>query len=458
MSAGPLPILLAAPGLPGEPDLVARLGRPGSPVCVVRRCVDAVDLIGASASGTARAAVISGTLPRLSRETVARLQQAGLAVHGIVTDTEAEPDQLTALGVDVVRVPEGDPEATAGILVRALLGADRSDEHREPAAGPRRAGTASDPSTTRVVPGDGAGVPATRGRLIVVWGPHGAPGRTTTAITLADEAARAGVPALLVDADTYGGAIAARLGMIDDVSGLVVACRQADIAALDSSALAGSARSLSRRFRVITGIARAERWSELRPAALGRLWEACRETPGITVADVGFALDLSEGPSGESRAPRRDSATMSALAAADEVVAVGTADPVGIDRLLLGLADVAEAAPQARVRVVVTRVRASALGRRPEKQVREALERHAGVTDPVLVPDDPEAFDACLREGRTLAECAPRSAARAPLRSLAATLGGTRVPRLEACPTPRPSTPPRPTRASPDSSWIGAAS
>ena len=62
MSAGPLPILLAAPGLPGEPDLVARLGHPGSPVSIVRRCVDAVDLIGASASGTARAAVISGTL------------------------------------------------------------------------------------------------------------------------------------------------------------------------------------------------------------------------------------------------------------------------------------------------------------------------------------------------------------------------------------------------------------
>lgn len=458
MSAEALPILLAAPGLPGEPELVARLGHPGSPVCVVRRCVDAVDLIGASASGTARAAVISGALPRLTRETVARLRQAGLAVHGIATDAEGVPDQLTALGIDVIRVPHGDPEATAGVLVRALRGTDRSDEGRVPAADPRRVGAASGPKANQIIPPDDVAGPGTLGRLVVVWGPHGAPGRTTTAITLADEVARAGVPALLVDADTYGGAISARLGMIDDVSGLVVACRQADIGALDPSALAGCARSLSRRFRVISGIARAERWSELRPAALGRLWEACRETPGITVADVGFAIDLSEGPSGEGRAPRRDGPTMSALAAADEVVAVGTADPVGIDRLLHGLADVAEAAPQARVRVVVTRVRAAALGRRPEKQVRDALQRHAGVTDPVLVPDDPDAFDACLRDGRTLAECAPRSAARASLRGLAATVAGARVPRLEACPTPRPSTPLRPTRASPDSSWIGAAS
>lgn len=452
MSAGPLPILLAAPGLPGEPELVALLGQPRSPIAVVRRCVDAVDLIGACASGAARAAVISADLPRLSRETVSRLRQAGLAVHGIATDAGGEPDQLAALGVDVLRVPHGDAESAAAILAGALLGAGGADERGGPAA-------PADPPAALAQRGPSARTaPAARGRLVVVWGPHGAPGRTTTAIALADEAARAGVAALLVDADTYGGAVAPRLGIVDDVSGLVVSCRQADVGALDPSALAASARSLSDRFRVITGIARAERWSELRPAALGRLWEACRETPGITVADVGFGLDLSEGLSTESRAPRRDGATMSALAAADEVVAVGTADPVGIERLLLGLADLAAAAPHARVRVVVTRVRAASLGRRPESQVRDALERHAGVSDPVLVPDDPAAFDACLREGRTLAECAPRSAARAPLRRLASAVAEARVPRLEACPNPRPSTPLRPTRASRDSSWIGAAS
>jgi Mrp family chromosome partitioning ATPase len=44
--------------------------------------------------------------------------------------------------------------------------------------------------------------------LAAVWGPKGAPGRTTVAVNLAFEAAAAGGEVLLVDADTYGGAVA----------------------------------------------------------------------------------------------------------------------------------------------------------------------------------------------------------------------------------------------------------
>jgi Mrp family chromosome partitioning ATPase len=44
--------------------------------------------------------------------------------------------------------------------------------------------------------------------LAAVWGPKGGPGRTTVAVNLAFEAAAAGGEVLLVDADTYGGAVA----------------------------------------------------------------------------------------------------------------------------------------------------------------------------------------------------------------------------------------------------------
>jgi Mrp family chromosome partitioning ATPase len=44
--------------------------------------------------------------------------------------------------------------------------------------------------------------------LAAVWGPKGAPGRTTVAVNLAFEAVAAGGEVLLVDADTYGGVVA----------------------------------------------------------------------------------------------------------------------------------------------------------------------------------------------------------------------------------------------------------
>ena len=252
-----------------------------------------------------------------------------------------------------------------------------------------------------------------------MWGPTGAPGRTSVAIALADESARAGVPALLVDADTHGGSVAAHLGLLDDVSGIVVACRQADAGTLDATTLAGAARTIDGRLRVLTGITSGRRWAELRPAALSRLWDACRATPGVTIVDAGFGLECDEELLHDTRSPRRHAATLTALVAADAVVAVGSADPVGIDRLLVGLEDLQRVVPDTPVHVVVTRVRRSVLGGDPEGQVREALRRHAGIVDLTCVPDDRASYDACLREGRTLAEAAPRSPARGVLREFA---------------------------------------
>ena len=61
------------------------------------------------------------------------------------------------------------------------------------------------------------------GRVVAVWGPAGAPGRTTVAIGVADEAARLGVSTLLADADPYGGTVAQTLGLLDESAGLALA-------------------------------------------------------------------------------------------------------------------------------------------------------------------------------------------------------------------------------------------
>jgi Mrp family chromosome partitioning ATPase len=79
-----------------------------------------------------------------------------------------------------------------------------------------RAALASDPDPEPELTGDPrqaeqAPVPpdgGTRRVLAAVWGPKGGPGRTTVAVNLAFEAAATGGEVLLVDADTYGGAVA----------------------------------------------------------------------------------------------------------------------------------------------------------------------------------------------------------------------------------------------------------
>jgi len=84
--------------------------------------------------------------------------------------------------------------------------------------------------------------------------------------------------------------------------------------------------------------------------------------------------------------------------------------------------------------VVVNKVRASALGLAPELQLRQSLERFAGIVDPIFIPWDPRAFDASLLRARPLADVAPRSLATAQLRTLAgerlgAVTAGTSAPR-----------------------------
>ena len=396
-----VPVLLAAPGLAQETELLTQLGRPGAALAVTRRCVDALDLIASAVQGDARVALVSAGLPRLTRDTVARLAAAGVSVVGLASgDSERDASVLRDLDLPVVVIAGTDVAGAVASVARLVV--DPRPSALEYAGGrpPESAMSSSAP-----------------GRLVAVWGPVGAPGRTTVAVALADEWARQGAPALVVDADTVGGgAVAAHLGILDEVSGIVVACRQADTGRLDAEQLAAAARAVDGHLRVLTGISRADRWAELRPAALVRLWQASRATVGITVADVGFCLEREEELVTDVRAPRRAAATLTALAAADAVVAVGSADPVGMERLVLGLADLRRALPETPVRVIVNRVRRSILGADAAGQVREALLRHAGVTDVTCIPEDREACDAALRIGGTLAEVASRSPLRQALR------------------------------------------
>jgi MinD-like ATPase involved in chromosome partitioning or flagellar assembly len=267
---------------------------------------------------------------------------------------------------------------------------------------------------------------AAAGRLVAVWGPTGAPGRTTVAVTLAGELAVVGEEVVVVDADTYGASVAQALGMLDESAGLAAAARAANQGALDLPRLASLAPRVATRVRVLTGLPQPRRWPELRASALEIVWQRVRELATWTVVDCGFGVERDEEVSFDTAAPRRNAATLSALTAADLVVVVGSADPVGLQRLVRALHDLAEVvAPGTPTRVVVNRVRASAVGPGPEGRIVESLTRFAGVGYPHLVPDDRAACDAAMLAGRSLTEHAPFSAARLAIGRLAMELTGT---------------------------------
>lgn len=444
------PVLIAVTGAWEAPLVSAVEAAPGE-VVVVRRCVDLTDLLAAAAGGRARAALVSADLRRLDREAVGRLRQAGVCVVGVASPGLSEHyEHLMALGVPDVLAADADPVEIERVVAAAIdraggaTGGPAGPSDRHHASGPSTSwgsvAAPADPAlavdtarwspTTAVSPDDDVTVDDlpqpddVRGRLVVVWGPVGSPGRTTVAVTLASELAALGDSALLADADTYGASIGQSLGVLDEAPGLAAACRAASSGALDPVMLARLAPILSRDLRVLTGITRADRWPEMSVAALEQVWHAARSVATWTVVDTGFSLERDEELSYDTMAPRRNGATLSALEAADVVLAVGSADPVGLQRLVRGLGELAELLPGVAPKVVVTRSRASAVGSAPDRRVRQALQRYAGVGSVTVVPDDRPALDAAMLAGRTLTEHQPYSPARQAITQLALDVSG----------------------------------
>jgi MinD-like ATPase involved in chromosome partitioning or flagellar assembly len=407
-------------------DLVGGLERLHGPVSVVRRCGELAELLAACQSGLARAAVVAAGSEELTASLVDRLSAVGVVIVAL-TEDPAEMARLRGIGVatELPGVPAAALAARISGAVAQLSG-----------AGPRSAADSAVTDSAFTAPGEGVrpaadgadggpgGTPARarKGQIIAVWGPAGSPGRTLVAANIAGELAADGKSVLLVDADSYGASVAAMLGLLDEAAGLAQACRLADQGLLDGDALLRIATPVATRsgtFRVLTGVTRADRWTELRAAALSLVLERAREIADVTVVDTGFCLEADEELSFDTMAPRRNAATLRSLEMADTVFAVGSADSLGVPRLVRGLAELETAVPQASPTVVLNKVRASAVGRSPERQLRDAWERYGpGPALSAFLPADPAASDAALLSGSLLLESAPESALRKAIANL----------------------------------------
>lgn len=428
-----VPVLTAVTDSTWEADLVSALERQDLGVLVVRRCVDVADLLAVAAAGTARAALLSADLRRLDGDALGRLTAARVAVVGLVPPgDEAAERRLRQLGVVHVLAADAGAERISAAVHAAVTAPGADPVGLGAPADPRAALPDLPPGEPGSAAADGPepeGPGGPDGRVVAVWGPTGAPGRTTLAVGVASELARFGTETLLVDADVYGGVVGQLLGLLDESPGLAAAARLANSGRLDVAALAGHARTVAPHLRVLSGIARAERWTELRPGAVEAVLTLARRLAGVTVVDTGFALEQDEELAYDTTAPRRNGATLATLEAADVVLAVGAADPIGLRRLVRGLGELRALVPDASVQVVVNRVRKGAVPGAAEQEIAAALDRYAGVSSPVFVPYDRAGLDAALAAGRSLGEAAPGSPARLAMAAIAARLVGAQPPR-----------------------------
>lgn len=381
-------VLVALDGR-SEEDLVRALAATPD-LTVTRRCADTQELL-AAAIAQVGAVAVTGASEGIDRMAVERLLRAG--VRTLVVAPATEHDRIRRIGAC-----PADPGADLIEAIRSLAG-------DEPVASPP-------PPNDRDAPAPG--------RLVAVCGPTGSPGRSTIAINLAREIALGGDPVLLIDADIWGAAVAQMLGMLTDSAGLAAAARAAERGTLTVADLRIMAPELLPHLQVLSGLPRSSRWREISAASMQTILEVASRTVPWVVIDAPVHFPEDDGEYEPMLGPGRNAVADVVRTAADHMLLVGAAEPIGIERLVHSVLD----SDRPDHTVVVNRVRAAAAGPRPQESVREALARFAGVMDAVLIPDDRPAADRTLLHATTWADAAPKSPARLGVQELARRITG----------------------------------
>jgi MinD-like ATPase involved in chromosome partitioning or flagellar assembly len=376
-------------GDPEEEAEVARRITARTDVELVLRCVDRVELLACLRGADIDAVISVGAPVWFDRQGAEEASRGRVRIVGVVGGP-ADADRLAGLGAALL--PYGAP-------IDEMV--ERCTEASVPLA--------DLPPTQPSQP---------RGRIMALWGPKGAPGRTTIAVELAHEFSATHPETLLIDGDPYGGDVVQLLGIAEELPTVVWAARMAAKEELDSARLAVDLRRAGIEGPVfVPGLPRSELAAEVSEFGWKQLLQVARATYDYTVVDSGFCLEPEADPYG-SPSGGRNRMTREAIRAADRVVAVCRADPIGLKNFLWAYDDLLELADRDRIVVVVNRVTTGA-----EREVSDLLRRHIDKRPSAYVPDRPNDVGRAMFAGHAIRAENRGSDISAAIRSIAANLG-----------------------------------
>ena len=250
-------------------------------------------------------------------------------------------------------------------------------------------------------------------KVIAVWGSAGS-GKTTLAINMGFELSSMDLKVLIIDADSYRPSIAASLGLTEPGPGITAVLRLARTTRLSIEEIERLTEEIQfgkKSLRVLTGLNAPSRWPELDPESLSGLIEFSRQHFDIILIDV--AGELEEGLVSASSEVGRNSSARAIIENADLALGVFAADPVGLNRFLWDCRNA-----DFEFWPVANRVRASTIGKNPDRQLKDTMHRLARLEIKAVIAEDAQAVDLSLLKAQPLCLCAKNSKARESIRLL----------------------------------------
>lgn len=302
---------------PYETEVIRELNQHGAKFNVIRRCADAADARSTIQAGLSRILIADADAIGMDATFIDDMKKNNVFILLLVEDALTTPH----IG-ESARCEYSSP---ADLIQTLILGVKQylfgiTAEVEEPIAV--------------------AQTPAFNGKTIVVWGTHGAPGRSTIAYNLACQWGQKEVATTLIDADLQAPTLIQLAGDEPGNPGIAAAMGLRNRGSLNSSSLAEITLPIGEHTALLSGLNRADRWRQIGAEGLKDLLTIVTQQ-SHAVLDLGAGLGEAD-PSQLTFVPSREDINLSILQSADALVIVAKADTIGLTRLSNLLDDCAE--------------------------------------------------------------------------------------------------------------------